>query len=186
MERAGNDILNPIITFVEKNMAQYLVEPQPRFLDFADHEDSARRFVDFVDKMVRKYDEKYEQEVKPAFAKFDKDGSGAIDKSELSQLSTELGHPLDDDQLEKALVDLDLNKDGVIDLPEFCRWYFTGMKSYNDSTRNLMVVSKAGLSLAKAIASNEVFAIVSKDKTVNHIRGKVQLNNPKDGLKLKV
>ena len=33
--------------------------------------------------MIEKYDEKYEQDVKPAFSKFDKDSSGAIDKGEL-------------------------------------------------------------------------------------------------------
>lgn len=33
--------------------------------------------------MIEKYDQKYESDVKPAFNKFDKDSSGAIDKSEL-------------------------------------------------------------------------------------------------------
>jgi Ca2+-binding EF-hand superfamily protein len=47
-------------------------------------------------------------------------------------LSLELGHPLNEEQLEKAVKDLDLNNDGVIDLKEFSRWYFTGLKSYND------------------------------------------------------
>lgn len=46
-------------------------------------------------------------------------------------LSEQLGAPLTPKQLETALADLDLNKDGVIDFDEFCRWYFTGMKPYN-------------------------------------------------------
>jgi len=33
--------------------------------------------------MIEKYDQKYEEDVKPAFSKFDKDSSGAIDKNEL-------------------------------------------------------------------------------------------------------
>jgi len=33
--------------------------------------------------MIEKYDEKYNDDVKPAFSKFDKDSSGAIDKDEL-------------------------------------------------------------------------------------------------------
>lgn len=60
------------------------------------------------------------------FKKFDKDGSGAIDKDELSVLCKELGKPLDDKQLEEALNDLDINKDGVIDEDEFCKWWFSG------------------------------------------------------------
>ena len=57
--------------------------------------------------------------VKKTFDKFDVDGSGAIDKDELAKLSEELGHPLNDEELEEALKDLDLNKDGVVDFSEF-------------------------------------------------------------------
>jgi len=60
-----------------------------------------------------------DEEIKPAFAKVDKDGSGAIDKSELGELSAGLGQSLNEEQLEKALKDLDLNGDGVIDQSEF-------------------------------------------------------------------
>lgn len=77
-------------------------------------------------------------DVSPAFAKFDKDNSGAIDKEELGLLSKELGTELTEDQLNAALVDLDMNKDGVIDLKEFSRWYFTGMKPFNGSRRTLL------------------------------------------------
>ena len=41
-----------------------------------------------------RYDVIFEQQVKEAFQKFDKDGSGAIDRNELAQLSKELGHEL--------------------------------------------------------------------------------------------
>ena len=53
--------------------------------------------------------------VKKTFDKYDVDGSGAIDKDELSKLTTELGRPLTGDELEEALKDLDQNKDGVVD-----------------------------------------------------------------------
>jgi len=36
-----------------------------------------------MENMIEKYDEKYNDDVKPAFSKFDKDSSGAIDKDEL-------------------------------------------------------------------------------------------------------
>jgi len=87
-------------------------------------------------------------EVKIAFAKYDADGSGAIDKEELGELSKELGHELTDEELDKALKDLDLNGDGVIDLKEFSRWYFTGMKEFNGSRRTML---KAGAMAGKLI-----------------------------------
>ena len=58
----------------------------------------------------------------------------------------------------------------MIDLEEFCRWYFTGLKSYNDRTRNMLVLSKAGLSLGKAIASSEVYNIVMKNLETSHVK----------------
>jgi len=91
-----------------------------------------------------------ENEVKTAFAKYDADGSGAIDKEELAELSKELGHELTEEELEKALKDLDLNGDGVIDVKEFSRWYFTGMKEFNGSRRNML---KAGGFASKLIST---------------------------------
>ncbi len=67
------------------------------------------------------YDKKFENELKIAFNKFDKDGSGSIDKQELADLSKELGSELTEEQLQNALKDLDLNGDGVIDIDEFAR-----------------------------------------------------------------
>ena len=60
------------------------------------------------------------------FKKYDADSSGAIDKSELANLCKDLGVPLDDAQLDAAIEDLDVNKDGVIDLNEFSKWWFSG------------------------------------------------------------
>ena len=61
----------------------------------------------------------------PAFKKFDKDGSGEIDREDLGELSADLGHALTPEQINDALIDLDLNGDGVIDLEEFKRWFFS-------------------------------------------------------------
>jgi hypothetical protein len=81
------------------------------------------------------------KEVQTAFNKYDADGSGAIGKGELAELSKELGHELTVEELDKALTDLDLNGDGVIDIKEFSRWWFTGMKEFNGSRRSML---KAG------------------------------------------
>jgi Ca2+-binding EF-hand superfamily protein len=90
----------------------------------------AESLVKAFEEASTQYDQLYESDVKPAFAEFDKDGSGAIDKAELRELSKKLGNELSDGDLETALKDLDLNNDGVIDVSEFARWYFSGMKTY--------------------------------------------------------
>ena len=56
-----------------------------------------------IDQAIAKIQKVKDEEIKPAFAKVDKDGSGAIDKSELGELSAGLGQPLDEEQLSKAL-----------------------------------------------------------------------------------
>jgi len=84
------------------------------------------------------YTKLLEEDVKPAFKKFDKDGSGSIDKAELKELSKDLGNELNDGDIETALKDLDLNGDGVIDQDEFSRWYFSGMKTYGSNKRSML------------------------------------------------
>ena len=74
----------------------------------------------------------------PAFKKFDKDGSGEIDREELGELSAELGHTLTAEQINDALIDLDINGDGVIDLEEFKRWFFSGMKPFDGTKRSML------------------------------------------------
>ena len=89
-------------------------------------------------KCAEAYDEKFKKDLEIAFNKFDKDGSGSIDKEELANLSKELGSELTEEQLQNALKDLDLNGDGVIDINEFARWYFSGMKPYSGLKRSLL------------------------------------------------
>jgi len=98
-------------------------------------------------------------EVRVAFDKYDADGSGAIDKEELALLSKELGNELTDEELEKALKDLDLNGDGVIDFKEFSRWYFTGMNSYGNTTRNLLTGNSIASSMIDSI-SDDLYDII--------------------------
>jgi Ca2+-binding EF-hand superfamily protein len=45
---------------------------------------------------------------------------------------------LTEEELDTALKDLDLNGDGVIDLKEFSRWWFTGKKEFNGSRRAVL------------------------------------------------
>lgn len=86
-----------------------------------------------------KYQAAADGDVKSAFNAIDKDGSGGIDKNELGSLMSTLSQNLTDEELEKAMKELDLNGDGVISFHEFCRWYFTGMKSYSLDSRSLLL-----------------------------------------------
>jgi hypothetical protein len=81
--------------------------------------DKANAVLEAFDWANNKFETLSSDVVKKTFDKFDVDGSGAIDKDELAKLSEELGHPLNDEELEEALKDLDLNKDGVVDFSEF-------------------------------------------------------------------
>jgi hypothetical protein len=85
-----------------------------------------------------KYNELKGSKVEPLFKKYDKDGSGAIDKDELDGLCKDLGVPLDEEQLKSALEDLDINKDGVVDLNEFCKWWFSGFQAYDTYRRGML------------------------------------------------
>eukprot|EP01038_Epipyxis_sp_PR26KG_P007320 gene7320-9974_t len=61
--------------------------------------------------------------VETAFAEFDTDKSGFIDKAELGRLFTALGCELDSEHLDKAMKDLDKDGNGLIDFAEFSKWY---------------------------------------------------------------
>jgi len=93
-------------------------------------------------------------EVKWAFDKFDKDKSGSIDKEELKDLCKEIGFPINDEQCDLALKDLDLNRDGVIDISEFSRWYFTGMKQYSKTKRTMLKLQNNTNDLFNALAES--------------------------------
>ena len=53
------------------------------------------------------------------FRRFDADGSGALDAAELRAAFEAAGRPADDDTIERAILALDTNSDGVISLDEF-------------------------------------------------------------------
>jgi calmodulin len=56
---------------------------------------------------------------KAAFDQFDKDGSGKIDRDELGQVLSSLGHDHTSDELEAIIGDIDADGDGSIDFTEF-------------------------------------------------------------------
>lgn len=60
-----------------------------------------------------------DQELKDAFAVFDADGSGTISRSELKKLMKSLGQSLSDAELDAMMDEVDSDKSGEIDFPEF-------------------------------------------------------------------
>lgn len=115
------------------------------------------------DQSVALFVKKLEEDVRPAFQKFDKDGSGAIDRGELQALMKDLGQELDDDQTTRALRDLDLNKDGVVDFDEFTKWYFAGMKSYSGARRTLLKVGQKSKKLIESLADEAKNALLCEE-----------------------
>lgn len=91
------------------------------------------------------------------------DNSGFIDKQELAALSNKLGHCLDEEQLEAALKDLDLNHDGIIDFEEFCRWYFTGLKPYNGVRRSMLQLGMKTSTLFEALKKEDLSKILQNN-----------------------
>eukprot|EP00294_Goniomonas_avonlea_P008300 CAMPEP_0114557390 /NCGR_PEP_ID=MMETSP0114-20121206/9806_1 /TAXON_ID=31324 /ORGANISM="Goniomonas sp, Strain m" /LENGTH=695 /DNA_ID=CAMNT_0001742677 /DNA_START=47 /DNA_END=2134 /DNA_ORIENTATION=- len=62
-------------------------------------------------------------DVRTTFSKVDKDDSGLIDMDELKTLLIEMGgHPSDED-VQRTMQSIDLDKDGQINFQEFSHWY---------------------------------------------------------------
>jgi len=85
---------------------------------------------------------------------------------------------LDEDQLQTALKDLDLNGDGVIDEQEFARWYFTGMKAYNGATRSMIQIGNQTSTIFDVLAKDDIQKILKEDKSMTKHRIKIQFNEP--------
>jgi hypothetical protein len=116
--------------------------------------------------------------VKKTFSKYDKDGSGAIDKDELQQLSTELGRELTNEELEEALKDLDLNNDGVIDFSEFQRWWFSGFKSYSGTKRSMIKAHNRAKNAIKALIDGNLDSPLTGNLSLKKHSIEVSFNSP--------
>jgi len=84
------------ISVFKEVFADRLVNEGNPIILSGDVEKDATSFKEGLDQMKETYNTITEEDVKPAFMKFDTDESGAIDKSELQQLSKALGFPLTD------------------------------------------------------------------------------------------
>ena len=119
-----------------------------------------------------------ESEVKPAFKKFDSDGSNAISRDEFTDMMKDLGSELNEEQVSAAMEDLDVNHDGVIDFEEFTRWYFTGMKSYSAGRRTFLKMSAKSSKLFDAIGEEAKNALMKEEIKYKKNQFSVAFNAP--------
>lgn len=136
--------------------------------------------------LIQDYEKLKQGDVKKAFERFDKDNSGAIDLKELSDLSRELGQTLTTSQAKEAFKDLDLNNDGTIDFEEFSRWYFSGMKPYNGTTKSMLMVANQTSSVFEALKNKHIADIIRNNQKVTKHKVCVNFNSPPDGQRLQV
>eukprot|EP01051_Picozoa_sp_SAG22_P008446 SAG22_NODE_642_length_8224_cov_21.479508_3_plen_319_part_00 len=79
-----------------------------------------------------------------AFQSLDKDGSNAIDVSEIKGLFYEIEHAVDETKLVEAISQMDINKDDTITYDEFKRWWLESKRKAEESTEDVMGVQKEG------------------------------------------
>jgi len=72
---------------------------------------AARSGLGFSNQEVEKYID--------AFNKFDLDGNGHIDESELTKVMQEIGEPCSQQLITEAIAEVDLDKNGTVEFDEF-------------------------------------------------------------------
>lgn len=85
--------------------------------DNGDHEIDFEEFLILMKSRIGERDP--EKELKDAFAVFDTDGSGSIDRKELKRLMKKLGQALSEAELDAMMDEVDTNGDGEISFAEF-------------------------------------------------------------------
>lgn len=71
-----------------------------------------------------------------------------------------------------------MNGDGVIDIDEFSRWYFSGMKPYSGLTRSLLSIGKSTVSIVEALKSKEVSKAIHENLKLTTHKLSFALNDP--------
>ena len=87
---------------------------------------------------------------------------------ELREMSGKLGFTLSEKEAKEAMEELDLNGDGTLDLDEFKRWYFSGMKPYTGAKRTMLKIGKTTMSLFDAIKGDAKESLKTDLKVRKH------------------
>jgi Ca2+-binding EF-hand superfamily protein len=94
------------------------------------------------------------------FNKFDTDGSGCLDASELGRLTSTLGADFTEEELVEALAEIDSDGSGLIEISEFLSWW-TNRAAANRSNSSLISLKMRKLAAKAAqVFSTDIFAAV--------------------------
>lgn len=120
-----------------------------------------------ADPLSKKLEPGEEAKLKEVFNKYDKDGNGGIDLSELQAMCKELGGSLTEAQAKEAMAQLDTNKDGTCSFKEFCA-FWTSKPELGGYSAMALKVLKMKLAAESALAAhqNRVMAHNSRAKTL--------------------
>ena len=66
----------------------------------------------------------------------------------------------------------------MIDLDEFARWYFSGMKPYSGLQRSLLSIGKSTVSIFEALKSAEVSKAIHENLKLTTHKVSIALNDP--------
>ncbi|CAE7680672.1 GPD2, partial [Symbiodinium pilosum] len=82
-------------------------------------------------------------DVKDVFDKIDVEGKGTLTKAGIAKAAAELGFPLSQAELQKAINEMDTDRNGEVHFPEFLAWWNSSEKS-KDVQKKIYMGSRAG------------------------------------------
>ena len=105
----------------------------------------------------------FKLELRDMFERYDKDGSGSIDRWELmDMIRSELCEPVSDDEIDEAMKVIDINGDGTVDYDEFVEWWVVSKLKISDKRAQAVqdVFDKGKTMLLQIGASPDVRALI--------------------------
>jgi len=99
-------------------------------------------------------------DVKETFDYLDKNGDEKLDICELGDLLNGIDLPVNEDQMEKLMKELDKNKDGKVDYAEFASWYIGSEERIKRDIRNLF--NKYDKDRSGKLEKSEIIALLEE------------------------
>lgn len=124
-----------------------------------------------------------EEECRAAFALFDADSSGTIDKGELRALAAQLGATMNTDDMAAVMREIDVDGSGEIDVEEFTAWWTKDAKARALGVPNNNNAGMGGVSLLAGLRKKVKGAVQTADRVVllNGDKLKLQVDYQRTG-----